>query len=50
MNQHTGTGRAPVHHDTTQARYALTAAGYGALAPTGTFSCALTVPAAGGAR
>ena len=48
MNQHTGTGLPPVHHDTTQARYALTAAGHGALAPTGTFSCALTVPAAGG--
>ena len=35
MNQHTATGLPPVHHDTTQARYALTDAGHAALAPTG---------------
>jgi len=35
MNQHTPTGLPPVHHDTTQARYALTDAGHAALAPTG---------------
>ena len=33
MNQHTGTGLPPVHHDTTEARYAPTAAGHAALAP-----------------
>ena len=35
MNQHTGTGLPPVHHDTTEARYALTDAGHAVLAPTG---------------
>ena len=35
MNQHTGTGLPPVHHDHGEARYALTDAGHGALAPTG---------------
>ncbi len=36
MNQHPATGHAPVrHHDPADARYALTAAGHGALAPTG---------------
>jgi len=35
MNQHTGTGLPPVHHHHGEARYALTAAGHAALAPTG---------------
>ena len=36
MNQHPGTGHAPVRHDHGEARYALTDAGHAVLAPTGT--------------